>query len=109
MKKIDFDKINSTDMEKMLLEMSKSSGYEKISINLRKETLEQTDEFVKIFNFMNRTLLIEGLIKVGLKPYIELLEKGSENILKNKETKNKEKIEDINKKIKDFKKKWKIK
>lgn len=99
--------MDATDLEKTFLEMTKSKGYQKVSMNLRKETLDKIDELANIFN-LNRTLVVESVLTEGIKDYLEFMNKGRKQILKKKETKNKDKLVEMGKKIEKFKKDYLI-
>jgi len=100
--------MNLTNEEKEFIELTKSRGYQKISINLKRETLDKIDEFAKIWGSLTRTLVIESVIATGFGAYIEMLEKGRKQLLNKKETKNKAKLIEIGKKLEEFKNKHSV-
>lgn len=97
--------MDTKELEKRFLEMTESKGYQKVSINLKKETLEKIDKLAEIFN-LNRTLIIESILIEGITKYVELMDKGRKQLLKKKETKNKDKLVEIGKKLEKFKKEY---
>ena len=94
-----------TNMEKKFLEMTESKGYQKVSMNLKRETLGKVDELAKIFN-LNRTLIMESILIEGLGNYVKLMNESRKKILKSKETKNKDKLMEMGKKLEKFKKEY---
>lgn len=95
------------DIEKKFLEMTESKGCQKVSMNLRKETLDKIDELSKIFS-LNRTLIVESVLAEGIKNYLELMDKGRKQLLNRKETKNKDKLVEMGKRLEKFKEKYSI-
>lgn len=97
--------MNTKELEQKFLEMTKGKGYQKVSMNLKKETLEKIDELANIFN-LNRTLIVESVLIEGIKNYFELMDRGRKQLLKKKETKNKDKLIEMGKKLEKFKREY---
>jgi len=83
-----------------------SSEIKKISLNLSKETLEKIDELSSIFK-ITRTLIIESIMRIGIKPYLEIIESANKK-LKKEYPENKE-LDLMLEKLQKFRTKWRIK
>ncbi len=99
---------NLTGEEKKFFEMIKSRGTKKISLNLGAETLDKIDELAGIFK-ISRTLLIESVMAVGLKGYIQIIERTNRALMASGEYKQSKELDAMFNEINDFKTKWKIK
>ena len=95
-----------SEEEKKFLTMRNSKGIKKISLNLSKESLEKIDDLKKIFK-ITRTLIIESILTMGLKPYIKIVESANKKLKKEHPNKNKE-LDRMIQRLKKFKQKWRI-
>lgn len=98
---------NLTNEEKRFFEMIKSKSAKKISLNFSIETISKIDELTEILK-VTRTLLIESIILVGLKTYLETIESANKKVKAQKEYKNNKKLDEMFINLSEFKKKWKI-
>lgn len=91
-----------------LKEIFEDSRKKKISYNINEKTLEMIDDLAKTLG-LNRTSVLDAIIFSGIKSQINYMIKNWEKIRKDKDYENKkEKIDELLKKIKYFKKKWTI-
>lgn len=89
-------------------EIFENAEKKKISYNINEKTLEMIDELANILG-LTRTNILDSIIFSGIKSQTNYLIKTWEDMKKIKEHESKkEKIDELLKKIKEFKKKWTV-
>ncbi|MGD9276858.1 MAG: hypothetical protein PVJ67_06830 [Candidatus Pacearchaeota archaeon] len=75
--------MNKEEAEREFMKLTKSKGYKKISINITREILGLIDEYTKMAE-VNRSVVINSILKTGFSSYLDLIEKGLKNELSKK-------------------------
>jgi len=94
-----------TSEEQKFFDMVSSKSIRKVSMNLSVETLEKIDELANTFK-ITRTLVIESLMMIGIKPYLDMVESGNKK-LQRAHPENKG-LQEMASKISKLRSKWKI-
>ena len=96
------------ETEREFFEQFKSKGIQKISINISKELLEMVDELARI-SHINRTLVIEGIVRFGMPLYIRTVEDAIPEVKKDERSKDnsaKANLEQLEKNLEKFKERY---
>lgn len=101
--------VNEKERARLFVKRIQSKNQQKISLNLAKDTVEQLDELGGIMA-ASRTFMIEAILNVALKEYVEQLDKSFKEA-RTEFSKDAEIMKNLDvpeKKLKIFRKKWKI-